>query len=339
MSMSSPLPLGCNHHFHKRSFATLQQRLAHTKYLLIGEVTSNDVAITNISRETNNRTDSEECVRSLHTTDEESKIETESETSMMHETPRETESVQEEVENEDDDLDVTLDSNDYLDFEFVLKRCRDQRQAKQASQKDRLYSINVNKTERKRHSAVEARIARQALDRKKREEKRRKKGDDQSRMIRPIKPERERKREQPQSCGDGVGVIRVVCSSSSRVAQHVQLVPTQHIVNQKNLASGINERLLELQGRDLTPEDYDLLLTLDDLVARPTVNPDVLERLPTHTAMEDDQSDACGVCIDAYKMGDDITTLPCDHRFHSQCINQWLRTVSNRCPLDGNKIV
>ena len=84
MSMSSPLPLGCNHHFHTRSFATLQQRLAHTKYLLIGEVTSNDVAITHISRETHNHTDSEECVRSLHTTDEESKIETESETSMMH---------------------------------------------------------------------------------------------------------------------------------------------------------------------------------------------------------------------------------------------------------------
>ena len=107
MSMSSPLPLGCNHHFHKRSFATLQQQLAHTKYLLIGEVMSNDVAITNISRETNNHTDSEECVRSLHTTDEGSKIETES----------------------------------------------------------------------------EARIARQALDRKKREEKRRKKGDDESRII------------------------------------------------------------------------------------------------------------------------------------------------------------
>ena len=112
MSMSSPLPLGCNHHFHKRSFATLQQRLAHTKYLLIGEVTSNDVAITDISRETNNHTDSEECVRSLHTTDEGSKIETESKTSMMHveevETPRETKIVQENVENEDDDLDIII---------------------------------------------------------------------------------------------------------------------------------------------------------------------------------------------------------------------------------------
>ena len=157
-------------------------------------------------------------------------------------------------------------------------------------------------------------------------------------MIRPIKPERERKREQPhaQSRGDHVGVIRVVCSSSSRAAQHVQLVPTQHIVNRKNLASGINERLLELQDRDLTPEDYDLLLTLDDLIAHPTVNPEVLERLPTHTAMEDDRRDAFGVCIDAYKTGNDIRTLPCDYRFHSQCINQWLVTVSNRCSLDGN---
>ena len=146
------------------------------------------------------------------------------------------------------------------------------------------------------------------------------------------------KREQPhaQSRGDDVGVMQVVCSSSSRAAQHVQLVPTQHIVNRKNLASGINERLLELQDRDLAPEDYDLLLTLDDLIAHPTVNLEVLERLPTHTAMEDDRRDAFGVCIDAYKTGNDIRTLPCDYRFHSQCINQWLVTVSNRCSLDGN---
>ena len=42
---------------------------------------------------------------------------------------------------------------------------------------------------------------------------------------------------------------------------------------------------------------------------------------------------ACSVCTDDFIKGQDIRILPCNHKFHPECIDPWLLNVSGTCPL------
>lgn len=50
--------------------------------------------------------------------------------------------------------------------------------------------------------------------------------------------------------------------------------------------------------------------------------------------IEDDYDDlgSCTVCLDKFSKGSEAVTMPCSHMFHSNCIEQWLRT-SHYCPV------
>ena len=41
----------------------------------------------------------------------------------------------------------------------------------------------------------------------------------------------------------------------------------------------------------------------------------------------------CSICTEDFKAGQDQRVLPCDHRFHPECIDPWLLNVSGTCPL------
>lgn len=41
----------------------------------------------------------------------------------------------------------------------------------------------------------------------------------------------------------------------------------------------------------------------------------------------------CPICTEDFTVGEDVRVLPCDHKFHPQCIDPWLINVSGTCPL------
>ena len=41
----------------------------------------------------------------------------------------------------------------------------------------------------------------------------------------------------------------------------------------------------------------------------------------------------CAICLDKVQSTDPITSLPCGHRFHTECIMRWLQTGIAVCPL------
>ena len=92
---------------------------------------------------------------------------------------------------------------------------------------------------------------------------------------------------------------------------------------------------VSLQHRELTPEDYELLLQLDELVKKKTVSKAAFDSFAVFTAEEGLTCEQCAVCLEQYCTGQELKQLPCSHFFHTGCIEQWLSTVSMNCPLDG----
>lgn len=101
-------------------------------------------------------------------------------------------------------------------------------------------------------------------------------------------------------------------------------------------------QISDLMTRDLTPEDYELLLLLDEGVIKkvPTLAPGCASRLPRpETPAAGWQTQACSVCLCTVEEGDDVRALPsCGHVFHAACIEQWLVSSKANCPLCGREV-
>jgi hypothetical protein len=93
--------------------------------------------------------------------------------------------------------------------------------------------------------------------------------------------------------------------------------------------------LISLQHREITPEDYEYLSRLDEMVKKKTVSQNILENLRTdQVTREEKEEEVCGICLDQYVLGQWRKHLPCGHMFHSECIDNWLKNQSTNCPLD-----
>lgn len=95
--------------------------------------------------------------------------------------------------------------------------------------------------------------------------------------------------------------------------------------------------LIELQNREITPEDYDLLTQLDCSVRPKTLSEAKIDSLQSDNVTSA-LDDICGICIEDYIPGDVRKFLPCGHHFHGHCIRTWLSTTSDRCPIDGKDV-
>ena len=64
------------------------------------------------------------------------------------------------------------------------------------------------------------------------------------------------------------------------------------------------------------------------------IDEEVLWRLPKSKIPDVNKLEKkqCNICLADYKNGDELTTLPCFHFFHPNCINQWLIS-KNICPV------
>eukprot|EP00121_Abeoforma_whisleri_P009290 Awhi_evm1s8539 len=83
--------------------------------------------------------------------------------------------------------------------------------------------------------------------------------------------------------------------------------------------------VMSLQSRDITPEDYELLLLLDETVPKATCDEKKVKELPEISYDKEQEHDILEL----------VTKLPtCGHYYHSACIHSWLSQHSEVCPLD-----
>lgn len=45
------------------------------------------------------------------------------------------------------------------------------------------------------------------------------------------------------------------------------------------------------------------------------------------------QSEECSICLESFKEGDAVKTLPCHHVFHANCVKEWIVDIRGVCPL------
>ncbi|RMZ86922.1 hypothetical protein DV736_g5852, partial [Chaetothyriales sp. CBS 134916] len=63
-----------------------------------------------------------------------------------------------------------------------------------------------------------------------------------------------------------------------------------------------------------------------------------LSTLPTpapqaSAAAASDNHPGCAICTEDFTQGEEMRVLPCNHKFHPDCIDPWLLNVSGTCPL------
>ena len=88
-----------------------------------------------------------------------------------------------------------------------------------------------------------------------------------------------------------------------RISQYIHSRKIQKLEEKKKL---IQDKLLQLQLKEFTKED---------------------------------KYDCCSICLEDYEYSDQLRILPCDHAFHSKCVDQWLSTKKRFCPLCKQKVL
>lgn len=69
-----------------------------------------------------------------------------------------------------------------------------------------------------------------------------------------------------------------------------------------------------------------------------TLTQNQIDQLPTCPCRGPVDNINCCVCMSDCEAGEEIKTLPCMHRFHKGCIDQWLRQ-KNECPMCKRPVV
>ncbi|CAM0903829.1 unnamed protein product [Alopecurus aequalis] len=79
--------------------------------------------------------------------------------------------------------------------------------------------------------------------------------------------------------------------------------------------------------------DYDALLALDENNHQHTgASESQINNLPQSVFQPTSTEEPCAVCLENPAVGDTIRTLPCFHKFHKDCIDEWLRR-KKLCPV------
>ena len=94
----------------------------------------------------------------------------------------------------------------------------------------------------------------------------------------------------------------------------------------------------ELQYRDIIPEDYELLLTLEDKLPKKTIDKSTIKAVPVireNRTGSEIYLQTCVICMSSMTPNENVSVLPiCQHRFHTDCIAKWLLNCSQQCPID-----
>ena len=103
---------------------------------------------------------------------------------------------------------------------------------------------------------------------------------------------------------------------------------TSMIEGRLSLATfGLQMQVQALQADD----DADIEDGIQTVSESPKPPVDV-DKLPTRISTAMDVETDCSICLKAFKQGETMRVLPCQHEFHQECIDRWLLDSNRTCP-------
>lgn len=92
--------------------------------------------------------------------------------------------------------------------------------------------------------------------------------------------------------------------------------PAESTMRADGTLRGINEVLPESQQEGIAP-----------------AQPLAAAAVPSTNGTVHNENLGCSICTEDFEKGQDLRVLPCDHKFHPECVDPWLLNVSGTCPL------
>ncbi|OEL27584.1 hypothetical protein BAE44_0011394 [Dichanthelium oligosanthes] len=130
--------------------------------------------------------------------------------------------------------------------------------------------------------------------------------------------------------------------SSYRNAIRAELAAANNMVsrlqNRTSITLGLGAVLARYPGAshiqpNIDLNDYDALLALDENNHQHTgASESQINNLPQSVVQSNSIEEPCAVCLENPSVGDTIRHLPCFHKFHKECIDEWLRR-KKLCPI------
>ncbi|KAJ1332470.1 hypothetical protein BSLG_008772 [Batrachochytrium salamandrivorans] len=138
------------------------------------------------------------------------------------------------------------------------------------------------------------------------------------------------------------GNLHIQHSFNHRIKRTGKLIRSKRVVDPMlppNLVA-------QLEQRDITESDYEMLLTLDTPQQQGSIPLHIINKFPVIklkgpkdkelVRLGEGTDGTCGVCQIKVGYGELVRQIPCGHGFHQPCIDRWLlyqRTVCPKCGL------
>lgn len=100
------------------------------------------------------------------------------------------------------------------------------------------------------------------------------------------------------------------------------------VTSQQNQPTGTSQPLPETTVRDTPAEQQSGIAPAEPLSTTSAAPVAGLAGIAV-----EDEGLGCSICTEDFEKGQDIRVLPCNHKFHPDCVDPWLLNVSGTCPL------
>lgn len=112
---------------------------------------------------------------------------------------------------------------------------------------------------------------------------------------------------------------------------------TEDDTNEHNRTTGNRVRASQEEIRDLVVNVFNIL-SEDIKTFKRGIKKKDLEKIPV-VEYDSDETKKCSICLSNFLCGQQVRNLSCEHVFHKDCVDPWLLSSSDTCPMCRKPII